>query len=206
MQNEKPPLTVSVFADYICPFCYIGSARLLRLREHYALDVDWCFVEIHPETPASGMPLEALGYPPQQWARMMRNLYDMASRDGILIAERQFTTNSRQALRLAEAAKDCGDEVFYALHEALFASFFGERENIGDPLILQRLAQEAGMPAASIERALIGNPELEARMLAHRRRATSLGIGGVPAFIIGDHLLSGCVDYPTLERAAQDSA
>lgn len=32
------------------------------------------FLEIHPETPAEGRPVSELGYPPEQWARMMENL------------------------------------------------------------------------------------------------------------------------------------
>ena len=29
----KPRLRVTVFSDYICPFCYVGDARLNKLRE-----------------------------------------------------------------------------------------------------------------------------------------------------------------------------
>ena len=46
--REKPVLLATVFTDYICPFCYVGDARLDRLREDYALKINWCFVEIHP--------------------------------------------------------------------------------------------------------------------------------------------------------------
>ncbi len=58
----KPLLKVTVFSDYICPFCYIGDLRLSRLREHFDLRVNWCAIEIHPETPAEGRPIESLGY------------------------------------------------------------------------------------------------------------------------------------------------
>lgn len=44
----KPDLPVTVFSDYICPFCYIRERRLARLSEHYDLSVDWRFLEIHP--------------------------------------------------------------------------------------------------------------------------------------------------------------
>ena len=50
----KPTLLATVFSDYICPFCYVGDVRLDRLREYYELKISWCFVEIHPETPAEG--------------------------------------------------------------------------------------------------------------------------------------------------------
>ncbi len=209
MQNAKPPLTVDAFIDYICPFCYIGSARLLRpsggLAEHFSLSVNWHFIEIHPETPADGMPLAALGYPPDQWARMMENLHAMAARDGIEIAERQFTTNSRAALRLAEAATDCGDEIFSRLHESLFAAFFSQRENIGDGDVLRRLGREAGLDQARIEAALAGDAALEARLARHAQMAAVLGVRGVPAYVIGDQLISGCVDVALLRRAAEDA-
>ena len=44
----KPELRISVFSDYSCPFCYIGSRRLRRLGERYDLKVNWCGLEIHP--------------------------------------------------------------------------------------------------------------------------------------------------------------
>ncbi len=60
--SSKPTLLATVFTDYICPFCYVGDVRLDRLREHFDLKINWCFLEIHPETPAEGMDTSALGY------------------------------------------------------------------------------------------------------------------------------------------------
>ena len=56
--TEKPVLLATVFSDYICPFCYIGDLRLDRLREHFDLKINWMLLEIHPETPAGGMPID----------------------------------------------------------------------------------------------------------------------------------------------------
>ena len=52
--TDKPELLVTVFTDYICPFCYVGDVRLERLRTDYDLKINWCFLEIHPETPSTG--------------------------------------------------------------------------------------------------------------------------------------------------------
>ncbi|MDH3384322.1 MAG: DsbA family protein, partial [Deltaproteobacteria bacterium] len=151
--GEKPKLSVSVFSDYICPFCYIGDRRLARLAEHYDLAVDWRFLEIHPDTPPSGMPVSELGYPPQQWRQMMEHLSRMAGEENIPLAERTFTTNSHKALLLAEAAKGEGADVFNALNEKLFAAFFGEGRNIGDNSVLRNLAEESGVAPDVVERA-----------------------------------------------------
>jgi predicted DsbA family dithiol-disulfide isomerase len=105
-------------------------------------------------------------------------------------------------LRLAEVAKASGEAVFYRLHTAIFAAFFVARENIAQPDVLRRLAMEAGMPQADIERALDGDAGLEAQLARHLHSARKLAIGGVPAFVIGDQLLNGCVPLSVLEAAA----
>ena len=91
-------LRVTVFSDYICPFCYVGHHRLMRLRDNYDLRINWCFIEIHPETSAEGEPVASLDYPSEQWNQLMQNLEIVAREEGIPIAEHTFTTNSRDAL------------------------------------------------------------------------------------------------------------
>lgn len=198
---SKPELQVTVFSDYICPFCYIGSVRLDRLREQFDLKVNWASLEIHPDNPHEGRPVEELGYPPAQWRQMMAALQQMAEEEGVQIAERTFTTNSRKALLLAEAAKEEGTEVFYRLHNRLFEAYFGERQNIGQAEVLHTLAREAGIPEASVERAWT-DPYFGQRLQAYHVRATRLGISGTPAFIVGQRLLLGAVPTTMLRDAA----
>jgi len=39
--ESLPELKVTVYSDYICPFCYVGYHRLLRLRDNYNLKINW---------------------------------------------------------------------------------------------------------------------------------------------------------------------
>lgn len=199
---SKPELQVTVFSDYICPFCYIGSVRLERLREQFDLKVNWASLEIHPDNPEKGRPVEELGYPPAQWQQMMAALQQMAEEESVHIAERTFTTNSRKALLLAEAAKEEGTGVFYQLHNRLFEAYFGERQNIGDAEVLRTLARKAGVPEAKVERAWT-DPYFAQRLHAYHVRATRLGISGTPAFIVGQRLILGAVPTQMLRDAAQ---
>jgi predicted DsbA family dithiol-disulfide isomerase len=121
----------------------VGERRLARLKEEFDVRVERRFLEIHPETPPEGMPVTALGYPPDQWARMEENLERMGKAERIVFSERTFTTNPHKALLLAEAAKEEGSAVFEALNVGLFHACFTEGRNIGDPEVLRDVAQAA---------------------------------------------------------------
>ncbi|MGZ8428700.1 MAG: DsbA family oxidoreductase [Candidatus Deferrimicrobiaceae bacterium] len=200
----KPELSVTVYSDYICPFCYIGDRRLARLKRCYDLKVDRRFLEIHPDTPPGGVPVSELGYPPEQWRQMMANLSRMADEEKITLAERKITTNSHKALLLAEAAQKEGAEVFEALNEKLFAAFFGEGRNIGDDGVLRSLAQEAGVSPEIVERAF-REPAYEQMLRANQAIAGQLGITGVPAYLIGNRIVVGAVPTETLLAAAREA-
>ncbi len=199
---KKPDLLVTVFSDYICPFCYIGSARLEHLRDEFNLKINWVFMEIHPDNPPEGRPVEELGYPPQRWQQMMAALYEMAAEEELAIANRTFTTNSHKALLLAEAVKQEGREVFYRLHNRLFEAYLGERQNIGDVAVLRALAQESGVADETVERAW-REQAYERRLRSNLPGAVQLGVTGTPTFILGQRMLAGAVPTAVLRDAAR---
>jgi len=201
MEQAKPELKVTVFSDYICPFCYIGSRRLLRLNDDYDLKINWCGLEIHPQTPAEGMPIARLGYPPEQWAQMMAALRKLAEEENIELGEHDFTTNSHKALLLSEAAKQAGREAFYALHERLFHAFFSEGKNIGDEQVLVALARECGLPDELIQSAW-SDPALTQRLQQNLAAAHHAGIRATPTYLFGARTIVGAVPLEELRQAA----
>lgn len=194
-------IPVTVFSDYICPFCYVGSRRLLNLADEFDLDILWANIEIHPETPPEGMPVEDLGYPPEQWQQMMDALARMAEAEGLPIVERTFTTNSRRALLLAEAAKDAGTDIFACVHERLFRACFGEGRNIGDPEVLWTIATECGLDDRRVESAWLSQ-EIADRLHQYHDAAAQVGVSGTPTFVINnERALVGAVETDELRRA-----
>ncbi len=198
----KPRLLVTVFSDYICPFCYIGSVRLDKLRERYDLKVNWAHLEIHPETPAEGRPLADLGYSPEQLQEMMGVLGEMAREEGITLTGRASTTNSHKALLVSEAAKEDGPEAFYAFHHRLFEAYFGEGQNIGDTEVLRKLAAEAGVSGATVERAWREN-RYEKRLKENLMAALNMGVRSTPTYFIGGQKLVGALPTESLLEAAR---
>ena len=200
--TPKPQVLVTVFSDYICPFCYIGHHRLAQLRDNYDLKIYWRFIEIHPETPVEGKSVERLGYPPEQWKVMIDNLEKMAREDGINICDRLLAANSHQALLLAEASKEQGADVFYRIHDRLFQAYFGEAQNIGDKAVLKTLASECGVSDETMERAW-SDPNYENILNGNLKAAVARGVTGTPTFFIGRQRISGAVAREVLEQAAR---
>jgi len=198
-----PELRLTVFSDYICPFCYVGHHRLMRLRDEYDLKINWCFIEIHPETSAEGEPVASLEYPSEQWNQLMQNLEAVAKEEGIAMAEHTFTTNSKDALLLSEAAKEQGREKFYDLHEKLFAAFFVDSRNIGDRNVLCELAADSGIDNEVIESAW-QEEKYRQRILSSYHAARQHEIQAVPSFIFGERKLTGVVTEDVMRSAARD--
>ncbi len=200
-----PELKITVYSDYICPFCYVGHRRLQRLRDSYDLKINWCFLEIHPETSATGEPIDSLDYPSEQWQQMMENLERVAEEENIPLSKLSFITNSRDALLLSEASKQCGREIFYKLHERLFSAYFVDGKNIGNKEILNQIAESCGMDREIIDSAWADEKHLK-RLLDNFNSARKHEIKSVPSFVFGDRVLTGVVTEKTFRQAAQQLA
>jgi len=209
---KKPELKISILSDYICPFCFIGHLRLNALREIYDLKINWCFIEIHPETPSEGHSVKMLNYSDKVWDELTNNLNQLADEEGIHLCEQTITTNSRKALLLSQAAKSLGADVFYPLHEQLFSAYFLDGKNIGDEAVLRDIAKQNNIPENIVNRAWAEEhangpaDSVPASLLTYLQYAGALQAKSVPTFIIGEHMLSGVVSREKLLNAANQAA
>ena len=199
--SNLPEIKVTVFSDYICPFCYVGYHRLMRLKDKYDLKINWCFLEIHPENSAEGEPVTDLDYSSDFWDELMKNLKHLAEKENIPLAEHTFTTNSKDAMLLAETCKQLGRESFYQLHEKLFSAFFVEKKNIGDRNILREIAKECGINDLIINAAWT-EPKHRQQLLENFNHARQHKIKSVPSFVFGERVLTGVVDEAIMRDAA----
>lgn len=208
---KKPQLNVSILSDYICPFCYIGNLRLNTLREHYDLKINWCFIEIHPETPVMGDSVKLLNYSDDTWNSMMKNLLQLASEENVQLCEQTMTTNSRKALLLSEACKSLGASVFYPLHEQIFHAYFIEGQNIADEAVLRDIAGQNNISENIIDQAW-SDPHangpadsVPASLLPYLQYAGYLQARSVPTMIIGEQLHGGVLSRNKLLELAQQA-
>jgi predicted DsbA family dithiol-disulfide isomerase len=162
------------------------------MRERFDAQVTWLPFDLHPEYPPEGVPRTE--HPATGSARAM---FEAAGLD--YNPPPDVRSNSRAALRLAELAREQGR--FDALHSRLMDAYWSEARDIGDHDVLRSLADEAGVDGA--DELLRGDRYLD-RVLGSTREAQSIGISGIPAFLLGGRLLVlGAHPRETFERAFQ---
>ncbi len=200
--KEKPQLRLTLFTDYICPFCYIGDLRLQRLRQDYDLLVNFRFIEIHPDTPEQGASVDTLNYSDEKWQGMMDGLMQMADDEGVKLAPSRRLANSHRALLLAEAVKKEGREIFYKLNNNLYEEYFVAGKNIGDIEVLKIIAETSGVSDDAANRAW-NDPEVENTLKMNMQMAVKAGVTGTPTFFIGQQRITGAVSLSSLRQAAE---
>jgi len=191
---------VAIYTDYICPFCFIGHLRLEKLRGELDLEVDWRFIEIHPDHPPEGKSVAELGYSHRQWRRMMGKFGRMAREEGIRLPPRSFTTNSRRALKLALAARRHHPDAFDALNLRLYEAFFLEGRNIGDPDVLRALAAEHGVTPELADQAW-SDPAYDEILRDNQQSAIEWGAAATPTYVFGDQPYTGAIPLHMMRHA-----
>lgn len=174
---------VTMFSDFVCPFCYVGFETVRRLRPEFSFEFEWRGFQIHPEWPAEGLPIESARQSGEAESRraLWERIVTLATAVELTMKPPTVLTNSRLALEAAEFARDAGrGEEFEA---RVYRAYFQEGANIGDAEVIGALAAEAGIDRAALRDALgSGNYSLRLKntsLLAHQR-----GVSGVPTFII----------------------
>lgn len=136
------PATVEVYADFICPWCYIGLDRLNRLVKERAVLLHWNPYLLRPDIPPGGVPLTSV-LPPERLERAEAAVREAAQAAGLPLNRPDMVPNSRKAheIGLLAETRGFGD----AYHRAVFNAYFAQARNIGDEEVLADLAEYAGL-------------------------------------------------------------
>jgi predicted DsbA family dithiol-disulfide isomerase len=198
---------ITVWSDYVCPFCYLEEPVLEQLREEYGerLEVDWRAFELRPEPVPTLDPDGA--YLHTVWNR---SVYPMAEQRGMTLRLPPVQPRSRKALEAAELAREEGR--YEEMHHALFRAFFEEGRDIGDPEVLVEVGKSAGLDGQALRAALEEGRYTE-KVLADERLAEEVGVRAVPTLVVGPaerpleegEALAGALPH-SLVRAAVERA
>lgn len=191
-------MQIDVISDTVCPWCYIGKRRLARaleMRPETEFDIQWRPYFLDPNIPPEGADRRAymaakFGNSARTSA-MMEALKAEGAKEEIAFAFEKIDRrpNTQDSHRLIRWAAGAG--IQDAVVERLFAAYFLEGRDIGDPAVLEFLAADAGMDSIEVADLLDGDTDL-ANVEREAKLAGEMGITGVPTFIFASKfVLSG---------------
>jgi predicted DsbA family dithiol-disulfide isomerase len=177
-KNGEQRVRITVFSDYVCPFCYLEEPDLTRVQEEYGdkVEVDWRAYELRPD------PVLTLD-PDGEYLHRVWNasVYPMARSLGMTLRLPPVQPRSRKALEAAEFARNHGR--YDTMHTALFRAFFEEGLDIGDTEVLLDVAASVGLDREELRTALEEGRYTE-KVVADERLAARLGVSSVPTMLV----------------------
>jgi len=167
--------------------------RTDRLQREFGVELRWTAFPLHPETPEQGAELTTLlGITPEQLAPMQARLREVAAAEGLPLAERSRTYNSRRAQELGKWAESLGQGD--AWRQRVYHAFFVEGRNIALVDELVAIASSLGLPAQELPE-LIAEGRYAAAVDADWERSRELRIRAVPTHICGERRVVGFAGY-----------
>jgi predicted DsbA family dithiol-disulfide isomerase len=188
---------LTIYSDYVCPWCYVGQGAVQKLSQNYPLEVTWMPFYLRPDTPPEGMEL-----PAQVKAHMkgvQTHLVQMANAAGLRMIFPDRIPNTRLAHEATEYARQKGKANEF--HQTVLDYYYGQGEDISRWEVLQQAAKEVGLDADEM-REQVEQGKFTALVSEQVRQAAELGIDGVPTYILNDrYAIVGAQPYEVFEQA-----
>jgi predicted DsbA family dithiol-disulfide isomerase len=189
---DDMPLTVEIWSDVVCPWCYIGKRRFEAALEDFEhrdeVTVMWRSFELDPEASAApeGTATERLAAKYGMSLERAQTLHaEMTERGAAEGLEYRFDLarggNTFDAHRMIHLAATYGHQA--AAQERLMRAYFTDGEAISDRETLVRLVAELGVDADEARTALEAGRFAE-DVREDEQLAGRLGIQGVPFFVL----------------------
>ncbi len=204
-------LTIEIYSDVVCPWCYVGQRRLQRTMATLSpagdFQIAWRPFQLNPMAPPDGM--DRMTYLAAKFGSVERirqieeQVVQAGTHEGIRFAFDKIATvpNTFEAHRLIWFAKRAGCQD--AVVEALFRGYFEEGANIGDRSALAQLSARAGLKPDAVGEFFQSGEGLS-EVKTEESVGQRLGIKGVPFFVLNsEYGISGAQPPEVLHRAIE---
>ena len=184
------PITLEVFTDYVCPWCYLGDNRVKKLKQNYHITVQLVHFPLHPETPAEGRARE-------DFKAKNTRMIGLMEAEGLPYSARSHTYNSRLAQEIGTWAEtQSGGN---SIHDKFFEAYFVDCRNIGDVEVIIDVVKSVGLDEQEA-RAVLAERRFKEAVDADWEKSRSYGVTGVPTFVSNRQRLVGAQPYEVLEQ------
>ena len=208
-------IVVDVVSDMVCPWCYLGKARLdlaiAEVQDEISVDVNWRPYRLNPDYPPEGVDQKAaleekLGKDRLEQAHA--SLVELGKQVGINydFDAIKIGPNTLDAHRLIHWAmiedRDKADRVV----DGLFKANFEQGLNVGDHDVLLEIAEKSGLDRA-VTASLLASDADRNLVVEEIESAQKMGVNGVPFFIFDQqYAVSGAQTPDVIAGALRDIA
>ena len=169
------------------------------MEQEFPLEINYKTFYLRPDTPPEGIVRK-----PQEGAEpgapLSGNLGEVAAEAGLTMRRAPLTPNTRLAFEASEFAKDKG--LFEPFHDACYRAFWEEGANVGKLSVLQGLGEQVGLDAQEMKERL-DSGHYAAQAKTQYEEALSIGVKGIPSFIMGRYFFSGAQPYELFKNVAE---
>ncbi|MBO0141878.1 DsbA family oxidoreductase [Agrobacterium sp. Ap1] len=209
-------VTIDLVSDVVCPWCYLGKARLelaiAEVRGEVGIDMNWRPYRLNPDIPPEGVDQKAYLEAKLGGAEAVARGHEMLTKLGLEVGIRynfeaiKIGPNTLDAHRLIHWASLESREIQDRVVTALFKANFEDGRNVGDHTVLAEIAESCSMNRKLIENLLASDADKDL-ILGEIDAAQKMGVNGVPFFIMdGQYAISGAQTPDVLADAFRDIA
>ncbi|MFC4436473.1 MULTISPECIES: DsbA family oxidoreductase [Natrialbaceae] len=196
---------LTLYADYVCPFCYLGKQSLERYRDERdgSLEVEWHPFDLRRgkrnddgsiDHSADDGKDDDYFEQARENVRRLREEYDVE-----MAQELAIEVDSLNAQLASWYVSGTYPDRWADFDAAIYEALWQDGRDIGDPDVLTALATDADLPEDEIREA-IEDDGLRAELEDRFTDAQQQGVTGVPTFVHDGYAARGAVPPAQLER------
>ena len=138
------------YFDFVCPYCYLGTAYAEKMQREISCEIDWIPVNIHPDLPQQGQDIfTALPHVTDLGERIGR-LRELGATIDLPFIENCWVPNTQKALEAMEYARDQGKGNLFM--KTVFNAYFGAGLNIADERVVVLLAEAVRLHGKELQK------------------------------------------------------
>lgn len=193
-------MKITIWSDFVCPYCYIGQSNLNKALEEFnhseEVEIEYKSFLLMPE--AEYVPGQNYvqtfsnmkGIPMEQAQTMFERVIEMGHTSGVDInydiAKLTSTSDAHLVFQYAKE-QGKGNEFF----NRFYAAHLSEGELLSDSETIVRLAEEVDLDGTEVGR-ILESKEYTEKLTQDITEARSIGVQGVPFFVFeGKYTMSG---------------
>lgn len=208
-------MRIDVWADLVCPWCFIGKRRLQRALEQVNYNDDVTIVhrafQLNPSASTHSEPTidhlaAKYGVSREQALEMMSDVTEVAAGEGLdYHLDRTMTGNTRDVHRFVLWVQDTKAELTQPLLADLYSAYFERGERIFTVDDLEPFANKHHVNPQAMRELLEGRDYLDV-VASDQATARELGAGGVPFFVFNYKIgLSGAQPIEAFQQALRQA-